>query len=43
MIPTYLIAAVEECAARRFVISPAQPGWIGGMSLGPMSYLAPKG
>jgi hypothetical protein len=31
------------CATRRLVVSPAQPGGIGGIFLGLMAYLDPKG
>ena len=33
----------DECATRRPVVSPVQPGGIGGRSLGLMAYLEPKG
>lgn len=32
-----------QCAMRRLVVSPAQPGGIGRRFLGPMAYLDPKG
>jgi hypothetical protein len=32
-----------QCAARRYVVSPAQPGGTRRMSLGPMAYPDPKG
>jgi hypothetical protein len=41
--PVARSSAEEECAARRFVISPVQPGRIGGISLGLMAYPALKG
>jgi len=40
---TVLRGFYEFCAMRRSVISPAQRGEIGGISLDPMAYLAPKG
>ena len=39
----HTIAAYRECAARRLVVSPAQPGGTRRMSLGPMAYPDPKG
>jgi transposase len=32
-----------QCAMRRLVVSPAEPGGTGGRFLGPMAYLDPKG
>ena len=37
------LACKTECAARRPVVSPAQPGELEGMFLGPMAYPDPKG
>ena len=38
-----LVRVKSDCAMRRSVISPAQRGEMGGISLDPMAYPAPKG
>ena len=38
-----LLAFYDYCAMRRSVISPVQRGEMGGISLDPMAYPAPKG
>ena len=40
---TVLRSFYDFCAMRRSVISPAQRGEMGGISLDPMAYPAPKG